>query len=76
MELEVISYIYIDVEGIIEDHNLNANSNEKEIYDAIRDYVLGLDDCYYYLIGSEETEKIYNGIRNCIGEQKSLFEET
>ena len=76
MELEVVSYIYIDVKGIIEDYNLNANSNVEEIYYAIHDYTCGLDDCDYYAIGEKETDKIYNEIRNRIGEQTSLFEET
>ena len=76
MDLEIVSYIYIDVDGIIEDYNLNANSNKKEIYDAIHDYACGLDDCDYYAIGYEEETKIYEEIRKRIGEQKSLFEET
>ena len=75
MDLEVVSYIYVDIDGIIEDNNLNAHSSKQRIEDAIDDYVCGLDDCEYCLIGEKEAEKIYKEIRNRVGKQTSLFED-
>ena len=73
MDLEIVSYIYVDVDGIIEEHGLNANSTDKKIREAIHDYACGLDDCDYYAIGEKEVNKILKEIRNRIGEQESFF---
>ncbi len=62
MELCIVSYIYIDIFEIIEDYFLNKNSSKSIIMEAITNYVAGLDDCDYYLIGDREIEKIYNKI--------------
>ena len=62
MELYIVSYIYIDIFEIIEDYFLNKNSSKSIIMEAITNYVAGLDDCDYYLIGDREIEKIYNKI--------------
>jgi len=73
MELEVVSYIYIDVDGIIEENFLSAKSSDKAIKEAIHSYACGLDDCDYYAIGEKEVNKIFAEIRKRIGEQTSLF---
>lgn len=72
MELQVINYIYIDVDEIIENHNLNMETPKEQVYNAIYGYVCGLDDDAYYSIGSIEIDKIYAEIRARTGEQLSL----
>jgi hypothetical protein len=63
MELEIKSYVYIEVEEIIKDSELTINSTDEEIKNAISDYVAGLDDCEYYLIGNDEKEKIFKELK-------------
>ena len=63
MDLRIVSYVYIDTLGIIEDYFLDKNASKERIMEAIIDYVSRLDDCEYYLIGATETEEIYKEIR-------------
>jgi hypothetical protein len=63
MELEIKSYVYIEIEEIIKDSKLTINSTDEEIKNAISDYVAGLDDCEYYLIGNDEKEKIFKELK-------------
>lgn len=72
MEITITSTIYIDIDRIIEDGNLDCNSADVEIKEAINDYCCGLDDCEYYLIGREQEDKIFERIREQIGEQMSF----
>ena len=67
MNLRIVSYVYIDTFGIIEDYFLDKNSPKSIIMEAITDYVAQLDDCDYYLIGDVEIEKIYNEICSLLG---------
>lgn len=72
MEFTVTSTIYIDIDRIIKDGNLDCNSADVEIKEAIYDYCCGLDDYQYYLIGHEEIDQIFNEVRNEVGEQLSF----
>lgn len=72
MELTVTSTIYIDIDRIIKDGNLDCNSADVEIKEAIYDYCCGLDDGEYYLIGREEMDQIFDEVRNKVGEQLKL----
>ena len=57
MELEYSGVIYIDVDAII-DAFLDEDNQFDDVRDAVDDYVCGLDDCEYYVIDGEMTEKI------------------
>lgn len=57
MELEYSGIIYIDVDAII-DAFLDEDNQFDDVRDAVDDYVCGLDDCEYYVIDDEMTEKI------------------
>lgn len=59
MELTITNTVFIDINTIIEDGHLNQMSNSDEIWNAITDYICGLDDCKYYLIGDKEMNDIY-----------------
>jgi hypothetical protein len=63
MELKVKTYIYIDIKKIIKDNKLTVNSTDKEIKNAISDYVVELDDYEYYLIREDEEEKIFKELK-------------
>ena len=67
MDLRIVSYVYIDTFGIIEDYFLNENSSKDLIMEAIIDYVAQLEDYEYYLIGATETEEIYREICSLLG---------
>lgn len=60
MELDIIrtETIFIDIEAIME----TKIDNNCTLEEAIDDYVSGLEDYYYYLIGEEEKEQIKNYI--------------
>ena len=67
MDLEVIKSIWVDIERIIEDYELTNQSNEKDIINAIKEYVSEIDDDhYYYLIGEQEEEKIKKEIEKVL----------
>lgn len=57
MELEYSGTIYIDINTII-DSFLDEDNQWDSVEEAVDDYVCGLDDCDYYIIDSEMTEKI------------------
>lgn len=57
MELEINYTVWIDTDEILKGIKKGLSLN-----DAIEDYVSGLDDADYYLIGSTEIEKIKNFI--------------
>lgn len=65
MELEITTCIYINIDEIIE-HILNGTN----IDDAIDNYIIGMDDCEYYLIGSEETKKIKEEVKKRLDKMK------
>lgn len=67
MDLRIVSYVYIDTFGIIEDYFLDKNASKDRIMEAIIDYVAQLEDCEYYLIGATETEEIYREICSLLG---------
>ena len=73
MELEIITTIFIDIDEIIEAYHLDYNSSDEDIKKAVDYYVAGLDDADFYLIGTEEREKIKKEIRTKVGEQMKLF---
>lgn len=62
MELEVKRTIWVDLDDIIKEHNLNKDSTTKDIYFAVGREVEGWDDYEYYLIGDEELKAICDEI--------------
>ena len=66
MELIVTKTLWIPLEEIIEDNELTKNSSDSEIMDAVEDYVSGLDDYDYYLIGEIDKEKIQENLKNLL----------
>ena len=66
MELTITNTVFIDIDIIIKNGHLNQMSDSDEIWNAIADYVNGLDDCEYYLIGDKEMNDI------CIEVKKQL----
>lgn len=73
MNLKITRTIFIDIDEIIEAYHLDYNSSDEDIKKAVDYYVAGLDDNVFYLIGTEEREKIKKEIRTKIGEQMKLF---
>ena len=73
MELEITTSIYIDIDYIIEINNIDNSFLGSEVRLCVEDYVNGMDDCDYCLIGHEEKEKIVNAIVEKVGAQVSLF---
>ena len=61
MELTITSTVYINLDEIIDSIN-----NGMEIEEAVSDYVAGLDDCEYYLVGYDEQEKIIAEIKKIL----------
>lgn len=59
MILKVISEIDIDLEEI---KNL-IDKEDMDKVDAVEDYIAGLDDSDYYLIGCSERQEIYEELR-------------
>jgi len=74
MELEFTTYVYIDIDYIIECNNIDRDTSTEDIFNAVRYYVDGLDDCDYCLIGDEEKKKIAESIKEKVGAQMSLFD--
>lgn len=66
LEIEITTTIYVDVDDIIENFHLTSQSTDKRIHDAIETEIVGWDDCEYYLMGSEEKEKIFLEIKKRI----------
>lgn len=58
LELEVTTTIDINIVDLITQESLNSKSSTTDIQDAVNDYIGGLDDCEFYLIGPKETEII------------------
>lgn len=75
MNITITRTIFIDIDELIEDFQLNYNSSDEDISQAVEEYVLGFEDCDYYLIGQEEIEKIEKEVRTKIGKQMKLFKE-
>ena len=63
MELTITNTVFIEINIIIENGHLNQMSDSNEIWNAIGDYVCGLDDYEYYLIGDKEMNDIYVEIK-------------
>lgn len=72
MELEITTTVYIPVDAIIEDYGIDMNTDRADIEKAVQDYVCGLDDCEYYIIGDAEIEQIIDEIVNRTGEQLKM----
>jgi len=58
MILKVIKEIEINENEIIKDYFLTKTTPFVDIIKAVHNYALGLDDCDFYVIGTEEEEKI------------------
>ena len=59
MELWITTMVYIEMDTIREKIKKGASIEE-----AVDDYISGLDDCEYYLIGEEEKAKIIHALKN------------
>jgi hypothetical protein len=57
MELNVTTTVYIDMDYLV---NMAQEKEwkDKELDEIVHDFVSGLDDCDYYLIGPEEERQI------------------
>ena len=64
LEIEKTVYIPIYTEDIIEEGNLTSSSDWAEIKEAVEDYVLGLDDCDYFLLDNNDIITICNTVNN------------
>lgn len=62
MEIEVKRTIYIDLDDIIERHDLTSASDDSDIRAAMDYEFCGWDDVDYYLIGDAEKKAIYEAI--------------
>lgn len=69
LEIEITTIIYVDVDDIIENFHLTPQSTDKRIRDAIATEIAGWDECEYYLMGSEEKEKIFLEIKKRINDK-------
>jgi len=58
MILQVIREIEVNEEEIIKEYFLTMNTPFVDIIKAVHNYILGLDDCDFYAIHTEEEEKI------------------
>lgn len=67
MELEITTFMWIDVDGIIERGHLSSNSTNKEITSAVNEEVIGMDDSDYFLIGQAQYIQIENEIKKRLG---------
>lgn len=68
MYIEVTAGVEINEKGIIKDYFLNSNSNGIEIRMAVDDYVAGLDDYDYFIMGAEDAqEQVVNQIKKLLG---------
>ena len=72
MELEITTTIWIDVESIVNEYDIDMNTPYSDIKQSVEDYVSGLDDCEYYMIGGEEVNKIVSAIIELVGEQLQM----
>jgi len=70
MILKITSEINIEEDEIIKEYYLVSTTPFVDIMKAVHDYVLSLDDSYFYLIGIEEekeiAEKIYDKLQKTI----------
>ena len=62
MELKITTTVYIEMDCLVKKAQKPEWKN-RSLDDLIEDYISGLDDCDYYLIGTEETEKIKTELR-------------
>ena len=58
MELWITTMVYIEMDTIRE-----MIKNGTPIEEAVDDYISGLEDCEYYLIGEEERAKIIHALK-------------
>lgn len=72
MTLTITREIEIDIFDIIDEENIWREDTDFEIRKKVEDYLCGLDDCNFYIIGEEEVVKICEEIRNYFGYQLSL----
>ena len=63
IELEVTTTIDIDIADLIAQECLTPENSRTDIQDAVDDYISGLDDPEFYLIGYIETEIIIDHVR-------------
>lgn len=62
MNFTVETTIYIPIEHIINFYEIDENTPFSDIYNAIDDYVSGMDDCEYHLINDDIKERVFKEI--------------
>ena len=70
MIFTITRQIEIDEDEIIEDYGLTNESRRVDIEEAVNDYVCGLDDVDFYIIGNEEEKQIIDKIVEILGVDK------
>ena len=65
LELDINTTVYVDINQIVKDVIDGSNIDE-----AIEDNIAEMDDCEYYLIGSEEREKIKEEVNKRLDKMK------
>lgn len=70
MTFTITQTIEIYENDIIEDFGLTNKSCRDDIEDAVHDYVCGLDDVDFYIIGIEEEKQIIDKIVEILGVDK------
>lgn len=70
MTLTVTNTVDVNEYEIIEDFNLTSESCRYNISDAVNDYICGLDDYEFFLLGAEEERLITDRIATILGVDK------
>lgn len=70
MEITKTITIEIEIDEIIENNDLNKETSEEDIYDAVQDYVDSLHNMEYYLIDDEDKENICQAVLKALEEQE------
>jgi len=62
MKFKITTTVKIDIDEIIYPYNLNSNSTNEEVKDAVYDFLLDLPAPDIYLIGEDEAKQIMDEI--------------
>lgn len=68
MELTITNTIDIDIDEILD---CLKNNPQMSVEDAVEDYICGLDDMEYYLIGCEEAIKIIEEVERQLAKKRN-----
>ena len=75
MELEITTTIYIDMDCLV---NMAQEEEwkDKDLNEVVDNFVSGLDDCDFYLIGSKEEEQIRIELEKRLKNLKKVVDTT